>query len=237
MIDLRCGDALAMLPTIESGSIDAIVTDPPWKNYETGWYDAGGHHSPVAYLSPDRYAAEFFRVLRDDSACILWCDWRTFDPHASALRDAGFAIKNCIVWPKPNHTAGDLDGNLGNQHEMAVFATKGRWKRRGRREVNVWQEPHLFTKTKRNHPTEKPLRLMTRAVKCVSKPGDVVLDPFAGSGTTLVACMKTGRNAIGVEIDDRYIPVIRSRLIAAETPLLSTIEAAPPELPCLWGDQ
>jgi DNA modification methylase len=215
------GDCLAVMAGMDAGSVDAIVTDPPWMDYETGWYDARAHHGAIGLLRPDRYANLFHRVLRDRSACILWCRWDCFAEHAEALRRAGFAVRNCIVWGKPNHTAGDLDGNLGGQHEVAVFAVKGAWKRHGPRETNLWLEGHLFTRTRRDHPTQKPLPLMKRAVELACPRDGLVLDPFAGSGTTLVAARKSGRRAIGIEDDARYIPIINRRLRDAETPLFS----------------
>jgi DNA modification methylase len=213
------GDCLEVMAGMEAGSVDAIVTDPPWMDYETGRYDASAHHSAIGYVPPERYAAHFFRVLRDDSACVLWCRWDCFEAHAEALTVAGFSVRNCIVWGKPNHTAGDLDGNLGNQHETAVFAAKGAWKRHGPRETNLWLERHLFSRAKRDHPSEKPIGLMKRSVELACPRDGVVLDPFAGSGTTAVACMKSGRRCIAIELDARYIPIINRRLDRAATPL------------------
>ncbi len=221
------GDCLTLMRDIPDGSVDAVVTDPPWMDYETGRYDASGHHSPVGHVPPEAYAGHLYRILRDDSALILWCRWDCFDGHAEALKTVGFIVRNCIVWGKPNHTAGDLDGNLGCQHEMAVFATKGDWKRHGKRQSNLWLDGHLFSKTKRHHPTEKPVPLMKRCVELACPRGQTVLDPFAGSGSTLVACLKSGRRGIGIEIDPRYIPIIERRLAAAATPLFDGIPAPP----------
>jgi DNA modification methylase len=169
---------------------------------------------------------EFFRVLRVDSACILWCRWDCFDLHATSLKAAGFKIKNCIVWGKAYHTAGDLDGNLGNQHETAVFAVKGRWKRHGSRDTNLWIDiPQPFSKSRRIHPTEKPVALLKRCVELACPRDGLVFDGFAGSGSTLVACQKTGRRCLGIEIDERYISSIERRITSAETPLFADMEA------------
>jgi DNA modification methylase len=203
------------MPTLEAGSVDAIVSDPPWKDYVTSTYDASEWHEPIVRVAPSRYAGELFRLLRDDAACVLWCDWESFQEHADALADAGFQVKNCIVWAKPNHTAGDLDGNLGYRHEQAVFAVKGRWQRHGLRDVNLWNEPHLFSRGFRYHPTEKPVGLIRRAVRLAAPPGSLVFDPFAGSGTTGVAAIAEGRGFCGIERVESYIPIIKKRI--AET--------------------
>jgi DNA modification methylase len=90
----------------------------------------------------------------------------------------------------------------------------------------------------KHHPHQKPVALMVWLMDYLGLPADALIcDPYAGSGTTGVACLKSGRRCILIERDERYIPVIIKRLEAAETPLLSAIEAAPSESPCLWGDQ
>lgn len=197
---------------MEPDSVDAICTDPPWMDYQTGWYDASKWHNPIGFVNPKTYAAEFFRVMRDGTALTLWVRWDCFSEHALALSSVGFTVKNCIVWVKPNHTAGDLQGNLGYKHEMAVFATKGKWTRHDKREVNVWEEKHLFSRAKRFHPTQKPVDLMRRAVRLICPPGGTVLDPFMGSGTTGVACVSEGRDFIGIEREPEYYAIAEARI-------------------------
>jgi site-specific DNA-methyltransferase (adenine-specific) len=193
-------------------SVDAVITDPPWMDYVTGMYDASSWHKPIVKIVPSAYAKDLFRVLRPNSAALIWCRWDVFEDHAKAMTSAGFEVRNQIVWAKPNHTAGDLDGNIGNKHECAVFATKGKWQRHSSREVNLWNMPHLFSRDKRDHPTEKPIFLMERSVRLCCPVGGIVLDPFAGSGTTAVACIKTGRNFIGMEIDPTYHAIATKRI-------------------------
>ncbi|MFA4945166.1 MAG: site-specific DNA-methyltransferase [Lentisphaeria bacterium] len=207
-----CGDCLEVMREMPDGCVDAVVTDPPWMDYETGRYDASEWHAPIAKVPPSQYMGLLFRVLRAPSAMVLWCRWDCFDEHAAAARSVGFDVRNQIVWGKPNHTAGDLDGNLGNRHECAVFAVKGRWKRDSGREVNLWIEPHLFSRDRRYHPTQKPVGLMKRSVSLVCVPGAVVLDPFAGSGTTGVACKYPERCFIGIERDPDYCAIARARI-------------------------
>jgi site-specific DNA-methyltransferase (adenine-specific) len=223
---LILGDALEVLGTLPDASVDAIVTDPPWMDYATGRYDASAWHRPIATLLPAAYMALLGRVLRRGGALMLWCRWDCFEAHASAVRDVGLTVRNCIVWAKPNHTAGDLAGNLGNMHEMAVFATQGRWTRSATREVNVWHEPHLFSRAQRDHPTQKPLGLMARAVRLCCPSAGLVLGPFAGSGTTAVACIQTGRRFIAIEKDAAYHAIAAARIAAAEAqPRLLPVEA------------
>jgi site-specific DNA-methyltransferase (adenine-specific) len=211
---IYCEDCLETMKRMPDKSVDLIVTDPPWMDYKTSWYDASSWHAPVVWLSPDKYAPELFRILSHGSCLILWCRWDVFEAHAIACKEAGFRVANCIVWAKPNHTAGDLDGNLGNKHEMAIFAVKGLWKRTGKREVNLWEEGHLFSRGFRNHPTEKPVHLMERCIRLGSCVNYVVYDPFMGSGTTAVACERLGRKWVGSEINPDYVKIAEKRIAA-----------------------
>lgn len=208
---LHQGDCIEYMRSLPDKHFDAAITDPPYMDYVTGRYDASEWHNPIIGVEPVRYAKELFRILKDNSAIIVFCRWDNFGEHAQAFRDAGFEIRNCIVWDKGNHTAGDLDGNLGYQHEFAVFAVKGNWKRHADRETNLWRIPHLFSREKRDHPTQKPVPLMVRAVNLVCSGGSI-FDPFMGSGTTGVACMQLGRNFVGCEIDPKYFAIAEKRI-------------------------
>ena len=128
---------------------------------------------------------------------VRWDGWQEWTDLISPYWD----IKNMIVWVKNNWTAGDLTGNLGNQHELIIFATRGKFKIRGIRYSNVW---HFDRVPPKRHPTEKPLGLIRRGIELCTDERDTVLDPFLGSGTTLEACHHTNRNCVGFEIEDKY---------------------------------
>jgi len=217
-----CGDCLEVMADMPDGCVDAVVTDPPWMDYVTSRYDASGHHRPLHVVAPTEWMPLAARLSQDETAMICWCRWDCFHLHASAASGSGWAVRNQIVWAKPNHTAGDLDGNLGFKHECAVFACKGRWTRPAGRETNLWDEGHLFSRAHRHHPTEKPINLMVRSVTCVG--GDIILDPFCGSGTTCVAAKKLGRKYIGIEIDEKYCRIARNRVANTEKPLFGVRE-------------
>lgn len=121
-----------------------------------------------------------------------------------------------IVWVKNNHSAGDLSGNVGNQHELIIFAARGKFKIHGHRWSNVWN----FNKISPiRHPTEKPLGLIKRGIELCTKENDLVLDPFLGSGTTLEACYQTERNCIGFEIEPKYEQFYKDRSGKSKTKL------------------
>jgi len=116
-----------------------------------------------------------------------------------------------IVWDKGYQTMGDLEGNYGFAHELLMFATKGRPKLRWRRIANVWRVDRIAPQHLR-HPNEKPEALITIAIETMSDVGDLVFDPFLGSGTTAVVADRLGRKFFGCDISEEYIKVAMKRL-------------------------
>lgn len=142
---------------------------------------------------------------------ICFSRWDTQSTFVDAMGLAGLKVKNVIVWDKMRHGAGDLKGAFGPRYETAVFATKGRFTFPGKRPQDlvqcgkVWEHSLV-------HPNEKPVELLEWFVEAVTAPGALILDPFAGSGSTLVAAAKTDRRYIGVETDERYSEIARERV-------------------------
>lgn len=120
-----------------------------------------------------------------------------------AMKLAGFQVKSEVIWDKVMHGMGDCKAQFAPTHENVVFAVKGKFSFPGKRPRDVVTY-HKLASGEMIHPTEKPVGLLTSLVNAVTKPGDLILDPFAGSGSTLVAAKKSGRRFIGVELDDEY---------------------------------
>jgi site-specific DNA-methyltransferase (adenine-specific) len=185
-------------------SIDLVITDPP---YNTGMQ--ASEHSRLGHffndaLSPDAYrtlavtvARELFRVLRIDRAAYVFINWKSLGVWLDAMSAAGFHAKNVIVWDKVIH--GMTYRNYAYRHEFLIFAVKGRFFPANKRNeqaffTDVWSIPRATVRTKASavHATVKPLPLVELPILHASEPGDVVLDPFAGSGTTCVAAKALG---------------------------------------------
>lgn len=106
---------------------------------------------------------------------------------------------------------GDTKAAFAPSHENIVFAVKGKYSFPGSRPKDLVTFPKINS-SKMVHPTEKPVGLLANLISSVTKPGDLILDPFAGSGSTLVAAKKTGRRFIGIELDDEYFSTAQRRI-------------------------
>lgn len=112
---------------------------------------------------------------------------------------------------KVYHGMGDTKAAFAPSHENIVFAVKGKYSFPGSRPKDLVTFPKINS-SKMVHPTEKPVGLLANLISSVTKPGDLILDPFAGSGSTLVAAKKTGRRFIGIELDDDYFVTAQRRI-------------------------
>jgi len=130
------------------------------------------------------------------------------------MKIAGFAVKTSVVWDKGNYGMGDLTGNFSPSYETCIFATKGKYAFPGKRPRDVLQVPRL-NGSQVVHPNEKPVELMKQLIDITTRPNDLILDPFAGSGTTLVAALQNGRRYIGVEISPQHYETAQRRIYEA----------------------
>lgn len=128
-----------------------------------------------------------------------------------ALKIAGFSVKSVLVWDRVHHGMGDLKGSFAPRYDTCIFAAKGRYILPNGRPDDVIQCQRL-NGAELVHPNEKPAALMQQLVEATTKPGALVLDPFAGSGSTLAAAALTGRQFIGVEIDPEYCRIAQRKV-------------------------
>ena len=192
-------------------SVDAIITDPPYGiNYHTKGTSIKHDNSPFIWFLYDA-----FRVLKSGDSgrgsLICFTRWDVEQTFIDAMKLAGFQVKSEVIWDKVMHGMGDCKAQFAPTHENVVFAVKGKFSFPGKRPRDVVTY-HKLASGEMIHPTEKPVGLLTSLVNAVTKPGDLILDPFAGSGSTLVAAKKSGRRFIGVELDDEYYEKARRRI-------------------------
>jgi DNA modification methylase len=231
-----CGDATdpAVLARLLEGDAPArlVLTDEPY-NVKIAGHVTGGDHREFAMASGEMTDAEFLAFneawvaavlpyLCDGGVCGSFIDWRGFPTVHSAARKLGLVPLNLIVWAKSNAGMGSL---YRSQHELLPLFKKGtaphvnnvELGKRGRWRSNVWTYPgasSLGSDARRglkDHPTVKPTAMLEDALLDLTNRGDIVVDPFLGSGSTLIAADKTGRVCRGLEFDPLYVDVIVRR--------------------------
>jgi site-specific DNA-methyltransferase (adenine-specific) len=212
---VQCCDCITLLRDLGDGSIPLIVSDPPYGiGYHSNHYKDKNPHAPVANdwnFQIGGFLAQCARVLRDGGAVYIFCRWDVTPLWVPYLSGTGLKLKTVIAWVKDNWSAGDLAGCFGNQYEQILFITKGRHTIRGKRWSNVWNFPRVSAKSLL-HPTEKPVSLLRRAVEASSDPGDLVVDPFSGSGSTGAAAVESGRRFLLGDVDPKMVAVSMRRL-------------------------
>ena len=210
-------DCLEGMERIPDGSVDLIVTDPPYLiNYKTGHRKDKAHRFNDVILNDDNeqlitdYVKECYRILKEDSAMYLFCSSHKVDFFKREL-EKEFIIKNMIIWVKNNHTAGDLESAFGRKYEIVFLVNKGQRKFNGERLTDIWEFPRV-SGDGQLHQNQKPIELIKRCIEKHSNVGDVVFDGFMGSGTTAAAALDTNRNYIGFELDEYYFKVAEKRI-------------------------
>ena len=198
-IKLYCDDCLNIMKQIENESIDLIVTDPPYLiKYKTNRRKNKDHDFCSEILNDDNeqliidYIRECYRILKNNTAMYMFCNCDKVDFFKQELENAGFKIKNMIIWVKNNWTAGDLKAQFGKQYEIIFLVNKGRKCFNGKRITDVWMFDKISGK-KQLHQNQKPVDLLKQCILKHSDENDIIFDGFMGSGSTGVACIETNR--------------------------------------------
>lgn len=201
------GDCLEIIPTIPEGSVQFVLTDPP---YLVGYQSRDGRRVMNDERNADGWLkpafASIYRTLARDSFAVSFYGWPHADKFLEAYRCAGFRVVGHFVCPKRYTSATRY---VGYKHECAYLLMKGNppMPKHPIGDVLEWR----YTGNKL-HPTQKPLSVLSPLVQTFSRPGDLVLDPFAGSGSTLVAAQMLGRGYLGIELDANYHALAQERL-------------------------
>ena len=215
------GDCLEILPTLDT--VEAVVTDPP---YEAVMQNRWGvlskqgisvQHETLGFQAIDEIRNQAAVAIA--SICNGWALFFCMAEGVGAWRDAleiaGAKYKRAMVWVKLNPTPQFNGQGPSVGHEMLVSAWCGRGHSRWNGGGRAGTFMHLKNASNSNHPTEKPLPLMSELIALFSKPRQVVLDPFMGSGTTGVACAKSGHKFIGIELEPKYFDIACKRIDGA----------------------
>jgi len=220
------GDTLKLIKQIDSESIDLIVTDPPYpttkrgisKNTTTGGMmvsELGKQGKMFEHnnISPKEYIPEFYRVLKENSHFYIMTNHVNLQEMLNVCTENGFHFIKSLIWKKDNKIMGQW---YMSQFEYILFFRKGKAKRINKCGTSdVLEVANKKTKSedgKNLHDTEKPIELMQILIENSSQENDILLEPFAGIGATLIACKNCNRQYIGFEIDESYYNIAFQRL-------------------------
>lgn len=223
------GDCLDALRSLPDGSVDAIITDPPYcagaiseaqrtrasgqgLRSETirrfGWFTGDNMGTAGLTWLLRQMATESIRVVKPTGSLLVFCDWRMQSALQPAIESAGLRYQNLIVWNKEHMGLGT---GFRNQHELVMHFTYGDPEYHDKGTPNVLNCRRVG-RDEREHQTQKPTELMERLIRVVSPPGGTVADLLMGSGSTLVAAVRLGRNAVGAEKDPEIFQTAQRRI-------------------------
>ena len=231
MYSIDCGDCLDLMKQIPDKSIDLIVTDPP---YEVSATNKGGTINNIKKLnkslndlvvadiangySIEKFGGEFMRVMKEPNI-YLWCNKKQIPDYLKFYVDKYRCKFEIIKWAKVNALPTYANKYLSDTEYLLYFHKgKGKCFPQSYEDAKTYYIAPINHKDKKlyRHPTIKPLDLTQKVIRNSSREGQVVLDPFMGSGTTGVACVKENRNFIGYEINETFFDIAKKRIEKSE---------------------
>jgi len=222
-----CGDAVKELNKLPDNSVDLVLTDPPYgisknlncKNQRLGTTAKLNFN----FGEWDKFNDEWLNLAigKTKGWFISFCAKKDIGIFWDALEKNGFIAVDALVWQKPDPVPFNAKTRFLNAWEIAIIGKRpgATWNSTYQHNILKYQAPKNKT---RIHPTQKPLELIKELVLLTTKKGDLVLDPFMGSGTTAVACKESGRNYLGFEIDKNYCELASNRVNGANNPLFTS---------------
>ena len=235
-------DCVELMRLVPTGSVDAVFADPPYRLSNGGVTVSGGRLAPVGKGAWDRSLGSFEedhafnvrwlrearRILKPDGTIWVSGTHHIIFSVGFALQSMGFKVINQITWEKPDPPPNAMQTAFTHAHETLLWAGKRGARHTFNYEVinsrnptaqvsSVWRMPPPPRRERAHgyHPTQKPLRLVRRALLACTREGDLVLDPFCGSGTTAVAAKELGRSFVGAESEDEFARLAARRIGAA----------------------
>ena len=215
---LICGDSTkeeTYQSLMEEKKVNLVVTDPPYNvNYEgsAGKIKNDNMDNDKFYNFLLDAFSNMKKVMADDASIYVFHADTEGLNFRKAFNDAGFYLSGCCIWKKPSLVLGRSPYQW--QHEPCLYGWKKKGKHQwysGRKETTIWE----FEKPKKNadHPTMKPIPLLAYPITNSSMSNTLILDPFGGSGSTLIACEQTDRSCYTIELDEKFCDVIVKRYI------------------------
>ena len=208
------GDSVKVLPTLNFKSFDLLLSDPPYgMDFKSGWNtkDKIENDKIVDTISLfEDVLKESVPLLKDDAHFYLFGNIN-FIGNIRPIVEKYLTLKNILIWDRKVIGMGDLK-SYGNSYDIIYFGYNKTWK-----DLNGTRDRDLLSYSridpaKNIHPTEKPLDILEYLIKKSSNENDKILEPFAGGGSTLLACKNLNRLATGIEIEEKYFKLIKERI-------------------------
>ena len=208
------GDSIEILPILENNSFDLLLSDPPYgMDFKSGW----NNKEKIANDKIEDTITLFEEVLKNsvpllkDNAHFYLFGNIDFLPEIKPIIEKYLNLKSVLIWDRKVIGMGDLR-SYGFSYDIIYFGYNKVWKDlNGTRDRDILQFNRV-TPAANIHPTEKPLDLLEYLIKKSSNENDKILEPFAGGGSTLIACKNTNRLATGIEIEEQYFNLIKNRI-------------------------
>lgn len=222
---LNKGDAFDILPLVKGKSIDLVLTDPPYNVSRPNNFKTLGAATRIGMdfgewdkeFDIDGWIDLLPPLLKENANVIVFTDWKKLSYLVEAFERNHISPKRCLVLSKSNPAPFNRDRMFVNDVEFAIWGvfnskdkpTKWTFNREQALEKCVFPTKVQSAKL---HPTMKDLEVMKKLIRILSNEGDIVLDPFIGSGTTAVACESLKRDCIGIEVNENYYKIACERL-------------------------
>lgn len=229
LVTLYHGDCREVLLDLDGNSVDAVITDPPYGVDRHGlmlgqiapnYHGKGAHTRGYASHHPERFrelllpvTVQTNRLLRAGRLAAVFGSTRTLHEMAAHVASGGLTVLDVLAFVGGPSFAKSTSTLTPAYEPMVLARAAGRpYQLNPRRNISNVVTLPKGRRRESAHPTTKPLSWMLWLVDLLTEPGELVLDPFAGSGSTLLAAQRAGRRAIGIEVDERYCALAAQRL-------------------------
>lgn len=214
--DIINGDALQILYDFPDATFDACITDPP---YGGSYGDFNGEKvtSRLWQKNIKTVFSETKRITKQGAPICVFSDWRRYSDFSDILQEVGFIWRGVAVWHKS--WSRPQKGRFMQDTEFIIWGSNGKMPfTRNAPCLHGFFSAGNVPSKKVFHQTQKPMELMREIIK-IAEPNSLIIDPFAGSGSTIVAAKEAGHTAIGIEIDKRYAELAKERVQGTIAPV------------------
>lgn len=225
------GDSRELCARFKEGRVNCIITDPPYgsNNQSNSATSAEGKRN-ARKIANDETPAQAISIFNqvmdvllpktaDNTDMYVFTAYQVLKEWLQVVDDLdrhGFRRCGILVWQKDGPGMGDLESGWGIAHEFILYLKKGRRLRTAPRRTGVFNIPQIRP-ANLIHPHEKPIQLLDELLRFSTSPGDFVVDPFAGSGSTVRACKAVDRSAVGIELDETNFKIANDKLLTEES--------------------